>query len=409
MSEHLHALADVIREVAGIRLEPSRHQALRAALGRSWPGVAHAEVLRHALDPKTGPATIATLIDEITIKETSFLRDRRQLEAIDWYDLLARAREGGSDVVRVWSAACSTGAEPYSLALLACEVFGSSTPPVRIIATDISSAALASAASGRYRDRVAVGVEEPLRSRYLSPSGDHLAIVPALRALVTFAPHNLIRDAYPPLGETPFQLILCRNVLIYFEPDTCVRVVTGLERALAPGGRLALGAADTLCVLDWAAGALARRPARPKVTPALREQRTRRPRAATLESLSPLRTEDDPMNPDIHYLHGLEELESGDVTAAVSSLRRVLYLDPDFELAAFALGRAHEKAGEPHAARRRYEQALRTLSVRSSPAERLAGPVDATTVIDACQARLAALTHAESPVGNAATIKDGRT
>jgi predicted TPR repeat methyltransferase len=120
--------------------------------------------------------------------------------------------------------------------------------------------------------------------------------------------------------------------------------------------------------------------------------------------------DDDPMNPDTHYLHGLEELESGDVTAAVSSLRRVLYLDPDFELAAFALGRAHEKAGEPHAARRRYEQALRTLSVRSSPAERLAGPVDATTVIDACQARLAALTNAESPARNAAaTTKDGRT
>ena len=281
MSEQLHALADVIREVAGIRLEQSRHQALRAALGRSWPGVAHAEVLRRALDPKTGPATIATLIDEITIKETSFLRDRRQLEAIDWHDLLARAREGGSDVVRVWSAACATGAEPYSLALLACEAFASSAPPVRIVATDISSAALASAASGRYRDRFAQGVEEPLRSRYLAPSGDHLAIVPALRALVTFAPHNLVRDAYPPLGETPFHLILCRNVLIYFEPDTCARVVTGLERALAPGGRLVLGAADTLCVLDRAAGALARRPPRPKLTPAPREHRGRRPRAAT--------------------------------------------------------------------------------------------------------------------------------
>jgi tetratricopeptide (TPR) repeat protein len=281
---------------------------------------------------------------------------------------------------------------------------------VRIVATDISSAALASAASGRYRERITAGVEEPLRSRYLVPRGDHLAIVPSLRALVTFAPHNLVRDEYPPLGETPFHLILCRNVLIYFEPDTCARVVTGLERALAPGGRLVLGAADTLCVLDRAAAALARRPARPEATAAPFEQRTRRPRAATLESLPPPGMDDDPMNPDTHYLHGLEELESGDVTAAVSSLRRVLYLDPDFELAAFALGRAHEKAGEPHAARRRYEQALRTLSVRSSPAERLAGPVDATTVIDACQARLAALTNAESPARNAAaTTKDGRT
>jgi predicted TPR repeat methyltransferase len=97
------------------------------------------------------------------------------------------------------------------------------------------------------------------------------------------------------------------------------------------------------------------------------------------------------MRPDVHYLRGLAELESGDGHAAVSSLRRVLYLDPEFELAAFALGRAHERAGEPDAARRRYEQALRMLDARPVTSERLAGPIDAATVIDACEARLAAL------------------
>jgi Flp pilus assembly protein TadD len=100
---------------------------------------------------------------------------------------------------------------------------------------------------------------------------------------------------------------------------------------------------------------------------------------------------EDLMDPEVHYHHGLAELESGDAAAAVASLRRVLYLDPGFELAAFALGRAHEKAGEPDAARRRYEQALRMLGVRPEPGERLAGPIDAATVIDACQARLVAI------------------
>jgi len=97
------------------------------------------------------------------------------------------------------------------------------------------------------------------------------------------------------------------------------------------------------------------------------------------------------MDPEVHYVQGLGQLESGDATAAVSSLRRVLYLDPEFELAAFALGRAHEKAGDPPAARRRYAQTLRMLGGRSEPGERLAGPIDAATVIDACEARLAAL------------------
>jgi chemotaxis protein methyltransferase CheR len=391
MSEQLDAIADVVHGAAGLRLEQGRHPALRAALARAWPGVPHAEVLRRALDPVTGAVTIATLIDEVTIKETSFLRDRRQLGSIDWHDLCTHAREAGSGVVRVWSVACATGEEPYSLALLACEAFASSSPPVHILATDVSSAALAFAAAGRYRVRSALGVEEPLRSRYLERDGDQLVVMPALRELVTLAPHNLVSDAYPPRGEAPFQLILCRNVLIYFDSETCARVVAGLERALAPGGRLMLGAADALCVLDRAVGELHRRPskAKPSAAPAERGRRPARP--VVLESLPPSGAEEDLMNPEVHYQHGLAELESGDAVAAVSSLRRVLYLDPKFELAAFALGRAHEKAGQPDAARRRYEQALRMLGVRPAPGERLAGPIDAATVIDACEARLVAI------------------
>ena len=138
---------------------------------RAWrapgPAFAHAEVLRRALDPATGRRTIARLIDEVTIKETSFLRDRRQLDAIDWHGLRMRAREAGSSVVRVWSVACATGEEAYSLALLACEAFASqhaarAHPRHRHLA-----AALAAATAGRYRDALGCGVEEPLRSRYL--------------------------------------------------------------------------------------------------------------------------------------------------------------------------------------------------------------------------------------------------
>jgi tetratricopeptide (TPR) repeat protein len=115
-------------------------------------------------------------------------------------------------------------------------------------------------------------------------------------------------------------------------------------------------------------------------------------------------TDEDLMRPDVHYLRGLAELESGDGHAAVSSLRRVLYLDPEFELAAFALGRAHERVGETAAARRRYEQALRMLDARPAPGERLAGPIDAATVIDACEARLAAL----ASIPRVGPMKDGR-
>jgi chemotaxis methyl-accepting protein methylase len=392
MTAVLDAVADVISARAGLRLDQSRHPALRAALARAWAGVAHDEVLRRALDPVAGPSTVATLIDEVTIKETSFLRDRRQLATIDWHDLLARARADGADAVRVWSAACATGEEAYSLALLACEAFASPTPPVRILATDISAAALAGARAGRYRERAVLGVEEPLRSRYLRPAGGTLTVVPALRELVELAPHNLVADPYPPLGQRPFHLILCRNVLIYFERRACARVVAGLERALAPGGRLVLGAADALCVLDPSAGELLRHPVR--LARAERRPHERRPRRAPAAAAAAAAPDGDLMDPDVHYLQGLDELESGAPAAAVASLRRVLYLDPEFELAAFALGRAHEQAGEPDAARRRYEQALRLLAARTRPTERLTGPIDAATVILACEARLAVLADA---------------
>jgi chemotaxis protein methyltransferase CheR len=391
MSDQLDALTRLVRKVAGLRLEESRHHALRAALARAWPGVPHAEVVRRALDPITGPGTVARLIDEVTIKETSFLRDRRQLVSIDWHELHAGAKAHGSSVVRVWSAACATGAEPYSLALLACEAFTSTTPPVRILATDISSSALAATAAGRYRERSVQGVAEPLRSRYLKRVGDSFVVIPALRDLVVLAPHNLVSDGYPPTGEAPFDLILCRNVLIYFDSETCGRVVAGLERALAPGGRLVLGVADALCVLERAAGELDR----PRATAPRSTAPPRVPRSRSLPPPivvpPPNETHEDLMNPDAHYLRGLGELEAGDAMAAVSSLRRVLYLDPEFELAAFALGRAHEKAGNTQAARRSYAQTLRMLSARPGPGERLAGPIDAATVIDACEARLAAL------------------
>jgi hypothetical protein len=158
-----------------------------------------------------------------------------------------------------------------------------------------------------------------------------------------------------------------------------------------------LGAADALCVRERAVAAPARRPAR--TSPPVAPPSKRRPRPAPPVEIDPLpssRPTGDLMDPDVHYLMGLDELESGDAAAAVSSLRRVLYLDPEFELAAFALGRAHEEVGEPDAARRRYEQALRMLDARPEPGERLAGPIDAATLIDACEARLAALTDTGS-------------
>ena len=184
----------------------------------------------------------------MTIKETFFVREPRQLDAIPWR-AAARARAGGRARARSGS-----GAQPArpakSRTRSRCSRARRSartTPPVSILATDISTAALEGALAGRYRERSVRDVEPALRRRYFDEVGDELVVGRRLRRLVRFAPHNLARDPIPPLGEAPFDLILCRNVLIYFDGATVERVIHGLEQALRPGGMLILGSADTLC------------------------------------------------------------------------------------------------------------------------------------------------------------------
>ena len=148
MSEALDHVAKLVLRESGIRVQQAQHPALRSAIARALPNGDAAAFLVLAAKPVDGPRAIATLIDEVTIKETFFYRDRQQLDTIPWRTLLERAQAAGSQEVTVWCAACATGEEAYTLALLACEAFAPAPPPVRILATDISSAALAASQRG---------------------------------------------------------------------------------------------------------------------------------------------------------------------------------------------------------------------------------------------------------------------
>ncbi len=387
MTDVLDRVAEIVQRESGIRLQPTQYSSLRSAIGRAVPGGDALAFLRLAEDPVWGREAVGRLVDEVTVKETSFFRDRRQLDTIAWRLLLERAHAAGSGVIRVWSAACATGEEPYTLAILAAEAFAPAEPPVRILGTDISAAALESALAGRYRERAVRAVAPALRRRYFSEDGDHLVVGERVRSLVALAPHNLARDPVPPLGEGPFDLIVCRNVLIYFDGETVERVIGSLEGALRPDGVLILGSADTLCgtVRRLARIGTAAGP----VKPVLREgaRRLRRP----LGRAEPAPVAPAAFDAEAWFLRGIGELEAGDPAAATSSLRRALYLDPSFGLAAFTLGRAHEAGGDVPAARRSYEQALRTLDVADERHDHLLEQIDLADVAAACRARLAVI------------------
>ena len=386
MKDALVQVAALLRRETGIRLEPSQHSALRTALARAAPEGDPLSFLRAAADPVWGRSAIAKLVDEVTVKETFFFRDRRQLDAIAWRLLLERAHAAGSGEIRVWSAACATGEEPYTLALLASEAFAPGDPPVSILGTDISTAALEGALGGRYRERSVRAVEPALRRRYFEERDGRLIVNERMRRLVRFAPHNLAHDPIPPLGEGPFDLILCRNVLIYFDGETVERAIDGLERALRPGGMLILGSADTLCgtvrrLEQIGAEPTTARRSKPAPTRALRRPLGRAAEPSVADSL----------DAEAWFLKGIGALDAGDSAAATVALRRALYVDPTFGLAAFSLGRAHEGMGERVAARRAYEQALRTIDLADERHDHLLEQVQLEDVATACRVRLGAL------------------
>jgi chemotaxis protein methyltransferase CheR len=300
------------------------------------------------------------------------------------------------------------------LAILASEAFGRAAPPVTILATDISNAALARAEAGSgYSERSVRNLSQRLRERYLLPERkSHFRVKDQLKALVRFRHHNLIEDSSPPPGEVPFDVVCCRNVLIYFDLPTVGQVLGSLETAARPGGRLILGAADRL---SGTAGALGRA----VTSPTVERRRVRRTRSLRrplgLESGPRRRYEDriedallaanegdldsaaeivaellaaDPTLADAYFVCGLVKLESGDPQAAAASLRTALYLDPSFGLAAFELGRAHDANEDPKAARRAYGQALRSLDAADDRHRAILDQIDLGDVAAACAARL---------------------
>jgi chemotaxis protein methyltransferase CheR len=412
MSEALKAVAELLRRRTGVVVKDTQLPALTAALARIAPGM---DADRFAAKAERAPndPLLNALVDEVTVQETYFMREIGALESIDWNGLLTAAGERGFGVIRLWVAACSTGEEAYSLAILASEAFGRAAPPVTILATDISKAALARGEAGSgYSERSVRNLSPQLRARYLVPEGTHFGVKDQLKALVRFRHHNLIEDNSPPPGEVTFDVVCCRNVLIYFDLPTVGGVLRSLETATRPGGRLILGAADRL---SGTAGALASAVAGPTV------ERPRERRARLLRrplGLDPgprRRSEDriedallaadegdldgaaeivaallaaDPGLADAHFVGGLVELESGDAPAAVASLRTALYLDPSFGLAAFELGRAHDANGDARAARRAYGQALRSLDATDDRHRAILDQVDLDDVAAACAARL---------------------
>jgi chemotaxis protein methyltransferase CheR len=193
-------------------------------------------------------AALAGIVDALTTNETSWFRDTGPFEALRRHVLPELVRSRASERrLRIWSAACSSGQEAYSVAIICREV----VPPgwsVDILGTDISREILERARAGRYSQlEVNRGLPAPLLVQWMRRAGTEWEVLPELRSMVRWEWLNLARP-FPPLGL--FDVVLLRNVLIYFDPPTKTAVLDRTRDVLRPDGYLLLGGAETTIGLD---------------------------------------------------------------------------------------------------------------------------------------------------------------
>jgi chemotaxis protein methyltransferase CheR len=385
--------------------------------------------------PLTRPQ-LHTLAGHLTIGETYFFRERKTFDALAEHILpeLFQRRRGREQRLRLWSAACSTGEEAYSLAILVQQLLPDWQDwEVTILATDINERSLQKATAGVYGEWSFRDSAPEFKERYFTRTSDgRFAIAPRIRNCVRFAPLNLSQEgsSWLTAGAHAMDVIFCRNVLIYFTASHASRLADNLRLALGDEGWLAVSPSECSQALFpglravnfpgaivYRKGPLAEQvsaaqalstpatvfrpsPSGPASQPVLTaESRPLPPQlsaAPGAPEFSTLARESanqgqhaaalvwsqrwiaaDKIDPAAHYMHAMILQEMGEYEKSRSSLQRALYLQPDFPLAHFALGNLARYGLCDEDARRHFANALRLL--RACPPDALLPESDGMT------------------------------
>ena len=229
----------MIYKRAGIALAESKQEMVYSRLARRLRATGIVSFVRYLDDLEAGRLgdEWEAFTNALTTNLTSFFREAHH------FPLLAEHVRKLKGPITIWCSASSTGEEPYSIAMTVCEAFNSLTPPVQIVATDIDTNVLATAAAGVYSiDRLDKMAEERSRRFFLRGKGEREGMVrvrPELRQMITFKQLNLLGDSWPISG--PFDVIFCRNVMIYFDKPTQSKILSRFVPLMKPDGLLFAG------------------------------------------------------------------------------------------------------------------------------------------------------------------------
>jgi chemotaxis protein methyltransferase CheR len=246
--EDLDYLRRLLKERSGLVLAPEKRY---LAESRLLPlarrqGMNTLSELVAALKANAGSALAGQVVDAMTTNETFFFRDKIPFEYVRDIVLPALIAARASEKrIRIWCAAASTGQEPYSIAMILKENEAALAGyRVEILATDLVGEVLERAKTGIYSQfEVQRGLPIQMLVKYFTQVGENWQISPELRAMVQYRTLNLLND-FSPLGR--FDLVFCRNVLIYFDQPSKIQVLERLSRQMADGSFLILGAAETV-------------------------------------------------------------------------------------------------------------------------------------------------------------------
>lgn len=249
-TEEFNLFRTLIYDTCGIDFQPDKSFLLENRLRKRMQqcGIpTYIKYYYYLTNGLSGSQELITLVDSITINETNFFRNRPQfdlLETLILPELIAKKKQGGDKRLRIWSAGCSSGQEPYSIAITLLEnIAFVDLWDIKILASDISLSILEVAEAGRYLEPQLRGLEQHHQDKYfLKNSNGEYIINERVKKLVTFDYHNLKHDN----GLRGFDIIFCRNVMIYFDQAGCSSLVSRFASSLTLGGYLFIGHAETL-------------------------------------------------------------------------------------------------------------------------------------------------------------------
>jgi chemotaxis protein methyltransferase CheR len=413
----------LVAERSGLVFAPNRRGEAEAGIAQAMKRAGVADLAAYLILVRRDEAALDALLDELAVGETHFMRDADQMDLVRREVLPALRHSRPADApARVWSAGCATGEEAYSLAILMEEA---GLDNAVVLGTDLSDAALATARAGSYSDWSMWGSSRQFREDYFRHVRGRRILVDRIRNRVRFEHLNLVgARGYAAQGAFGMDLILCRNVLIYFNHETAGRVAARLFDCLADGGVLLTGGADLLLgryapfeVEVTSAGLVYRRPrretggavsrrlnpdARPLSLPAAPTVADREEPAPSLaippagpdlgreaffrvmghanakgaleaERIAQVALRSYPLDAQLHYLRAALLLSLDRDEEAEDEARRALYLDRSLAIAHFLLGTILRKRDARPGALRAFRNVRDLCAARPSDEELPAG------------------------------------